>query len=93
MLKKITYLLNKRDKRNLVIIFFIILISALLDLVGISAILPIIELLEKGESVIETNKFLGLINSIFKFLALLFGTNPVSLTTFNILFLVYYEIS
>ena len=43
MLKKIAYLLSKRDKRNLFLIFLIILGSAILDLVGISAIIPIKE--------------------------------------------------
>ena len=65
MLKKIAYLLSKRDRKILIAIFFVILGSAFLDLVGISAILPIIELLEKGEAVIETNKFLSIINSVF----------------------------
>ena len=88
MLKKIAYLLNKRDKRNLAIIFFVILISALLDLVGISAILPIIELLEKGESVIETNKFLSLINSIFNLNGNVNNLCYASLGCFALLFLI-----
>lgn len=65
MLSKVNYLLSKRDKKILFFIFLVILGSAFLDLVGISAILPIVELLEKGESVIESNKFLSIINSIF----------------------------
>lgn len=65
MVKKILYLLSKRDKKILFFIFLVILGSAFLDLVGISAILPIIELLEKGESVIETNVFLRIINNLF----------------------------
>ncbi|MCQ2976406.1 MAG: ABC transporter ATP-binding protein/permease [archaeon] len=65
MLKKISYLLSKRDKKILFFIFLVILGSAFLDLVGISAILPIVELLEKGSSVIETNKFLNILSNIF----------------------------
>ena len=65
MLKKVRYLLSKKDKKNLVFIFCVILISAFLDLVGVSAILPIIELLEKGNSVIDSNKYLSIINNIF----------------------------
>ena len=65
MLKKIAYLLSKRDRKILIAIFFVILGSAFLDLVGISTILPVIELLEKGNSIIETNTFLRIINNIF----------------------------
>lgn len=65
MLKKIAYILSKRDKKILVLLLFVILGSAFLDLVGISAILPIVELLEKGESVIESNTFLRIINNLF----------------------------
>lgn len=65
MLKKIAYILSKRDKKILVFLLFVILGSAFLDLVGISAILPIVELLEKGESVIESNTFLRIINNLF----------------------------
>ena len=65
MIKKISYLLSKRDKKILFFIFLVILGSAFLDLVGISAILPIIELLEKKEAVIDSNKFISIISSIF----------------------------
>lgn len=65
MLKKISYLLSKRDKRNLFLIFLIILGSALLDLVGISAIIPVIEILERGKDSIDTNIVLRVVNNIF----------------------------
>lgn len=65
MLKKISYLLNKRDKKILVGIFFLVLGLALLDLISVSLLLPIVELLEKGQSVIETNLFLNIVNRIF----------------------------
>lgn len=65
MWKKISYLLSKRDKRNLFIILLIILGSAFLDLVGVSAILPVVQVLEKGSTVVETNTFIRIINDIF----------------------------
>ena len=65
MWKKISYLLSKRDKRNLFIILLIILGSAFLDLVGVSAILPVVQVLEKGSTVVETNTFIRIINNIF----------------------------
>lgn len=65
MIKKVAYLLSKRDKKILFFLFLVILGSAFLDLVGISAILPIIQLLEKGESVIQSNKFLSILSNIF----------------------------
>ena len=63
MLKKIAYLLSKRDKKLLVLIFLVILGSALLDLVGISSIIPVIEILEKGPSAIDGNIILRIIES------------------------------
>ena len=66
MWKKISYLLSKRDKRNLFIILLIILGSAFLDLVGVSAILPIVELLEKGDKILETSEILRIINNVFQ---------------------------
>ncbi|MCQ2755112.1 MAG: ABC transporter ATP-binding protein/permease [bacterium] len=65
MLKKIAYLLSKRDRKILIAIFFVILGSAFLDLVGISSILPVIEILVTPQEVIETNTFVRIINDIF----------------------------
>ena len=65
MLKKIAYLLSKRDRKILIAIFFVILGSAFLDLVGISTILPVVEILITPEQVIETNTFVRIINNVF----------------------------
>lgn len=65
MISKVAYLLSKRDRKIIIFIFFIILGSAFLDLVGISAILPIVEILITPEKVIETNRFVKIINDIF----------------------------
>lgn len=65
MLTKINYLLNKNDKIKLFLIFIVVLISAFLDLLGISAILPVVEILEKGPFAVDNNLFLSAINRIF----------------------------
>ena len=65
MLKKIAYLLSKRDRKILIGIFFVILGSAFLDLIGVSSILPVIEILVQPDEVIETNTFVKIINDIF----------------------------
>ena len=66
MLKKIAYLLSKRDRKILIAIFFVILGSAFLDLVGISSILPVIEILMTPKEVIQSNAFVRIINDIFR---------------------------
>ena len=88
MLKKIAYLLSKRDKKLLILIFLVILGSAFLDLVGISAILPVVELLEKGDSIIESNTFIRLINQIFNLNGNINNLVYVSLGCMGALFLV-----
>ena len=65
MLKKIAYLLTKRDKRILALIFLVILGSAFLDLVGTSSILPVVEILVSPDDVLQTSSFIRLINNLF----------------------------
>lgn len=43
--KKILFIMEKKDKVSLVFIFLLMIVSALLDLIGVSAILPIVSLL------------------------------------------------
>ena len=43
MLKKINYVLNKKQKINLLILLVVIFIGAFVELLGVSAIMPIIE--------------------------------------------------
>ena len=78
LLKKISYLLSKRDKRNLVIIFIIILISAFLDLIGVSIIMPVVSILTQGREAIDNNFILSTINNIFKFQ---YDTIKIGITT------------
>jgi ABC-type multidrug transport system fused ATPase/permease subunit len=44
MFKKINYVLDRRQKRNLVILLFVILIGSFVELLGVSAILPVANL-------------------------------------------------
>lgn len=65
MLQKLNYLLSRKDKRNLIFIFVVILISALLDLVGVSTILPVVSIITQGKEAIDGNFLLKTINNIF----------------------------
>ena len=53
MLKKINYVLNRRQKINLGILFIIIFIGAFVVLLGVSAIMPLIEVATKPEEMGE----------------------------------------
>ena len=46
---KLNYILTKTDKRRLILIAFLMFLSALFDLVGVSAVLPIVSLLTLPE--------------------------------------------
>lgn len=46
-------LFDKREKRNSVVLLFLIVIGALLETIGVSAILPFIGVISKPESIIE----------------------------------------
>lgn len=56
---KINYILDRRQKRNLIILLFLIAIGAFLEMVGVSAVLPLVNLVMQPE-VIETNQWLRL---------------------------------
>lgn len=66
LFKQINYVLSKKDKIRLLFVFITILGSAALDLVGVSAILPVVSLLTTGESAIDDNTILSIASSIFK---------------------------
>lgn len=66
MLKKISYVLDKRQKRNLCILLVIILVGAFVELLGVSAILPIINVALEPET-IDTTWYLSLIRNIMGF--------------------------
>lgn len=53
MLKKINYVLNKRQKINFIILLVIIFIGAFVELLGVSAIMPVIEVAINPQSINE----------------------------------------
>lgn len=53
MLKKINYVLNKRQKINLIILLVVIFIGAFVELLGVSAIMPVIEVAMNPDAVGE----------------------------------------
>ena len=66
LFKQVAFILTKKDKIKLFIIFLIIIGSAILDLIGVSAIFPIISLLTNGEEAIDNNSVLNLFSAAFK---------------------------
>ncbi len=54
MLKKISYVLDKRQKVNLFILLIIIFIGAFVELLGISAILPLVNVALKPDTIQDT---------------------------------------
>ncbi len=54
MLKKISYVLNKEQKRQLVMLLIIIIIGAGVELLGVSAILPIVNIALSPETIDDT---------------------------------------
>lgn len=54
MLKKINYVLNRKQKINLVILLIMIFIGAFVELLGVSAILPIINVAMNPNSIADT---------------------------------------
>lgn len=70
--KKISFILDKTDKTRLIFIFIMMLISAFLDLIGLSSILPIISILNSNikvltpDNISEFNFFIKIAYNIFK---------------------------
>ena len=61
--EKLIYLLTHKERKNAVLLLFLLLIVALLDMIGVASILPFMAVLA-NPSLIETNIFL---KSIFQF--------------------------
>lgn len=53
MLKKINYVLNRRQKINLMILLVIIFIGAFVELLGVSAVMPLVEIATNPECIHE----------------------------------------
>ena len=81
LLKQINYIFDKRQKVKLVLLVFLILIGSLLEMIGVSAILPLVNLAMEPE-VIDQNETLHLlaewfhlesVNDFILFFALILG--------------------
>ena len=64
MLKKIGYVLDKKQKMQLVFLLIIIFIGAFVELLGVSLILPIVNIV-MDPVVIDTTWYLSMIRDIF----------------------------
>ena len=66
-IKQILGIISKRDKRRLFALLFMILISSFLDLIGISAIVPVVSLLSAPDvsSAINGDLVLKILSSVF----------------------------
>ncbi len=64
MFDKINYILTKKQKFHLILLFIVILIGTALELLGVSAILPLIDVVMNPD-VIESNQYLYFIKKMF----------------------------
>ncbi|HAG69909.1 MAG TPA: ABC transporter ATP-binding protein [Lachnospiraceae bacterium] len=63
MLKGIGYIFNKKQKLRLVFLFFVILVGTGLELLGVSAILPLVEVV-MDPSAIDENRYLSFVKEL-----------------------------
>lgn len=64
MINKILYILDKRQKRNLIILLFIILINSFIELLGVAMIMPVVTVVT-DPGVIHDNPKYALLGRIF----------------------------
>lgn len=62
--KKINYILTRRQKRRAVVLLFLIIVGAVLELLGVAAIMPVISVASTPES-IENTQYLKYIYEFF----------------------------
>ena len=60
ILKKIIFLLSPSERKSAILLIFMNLIMAFLDMIGVASILPFIAVLT-NPSVIETNSFINIL--------------------------------
>ena len=66
MLKKLSYILNKRDKAYLMGLLVMIIIGSFLELMGVTIFMPFINIIMEP-SMVETNAFLNYFYELFSF--------------------------
>ena len=84
MIKKLRYLLTKRDKQFLLFLLLFSIVISIIETAGISVIMPFIQV-ASDFSVIESNKYF---NAIYKFFS--FDSHVEFVVTFGIVLIVFY---
>ena len=85
LIKKLIFFLSSRERKQVVLLFSMILVMAFLDLLGVASIMPFMAIVLDPD-VIETNKVLNL---VFKFLNN-FGVDNKSQFVFLVGILVFF---
>lgn len=67
LLKKVSFILSKKDKAILFFLLLGMVFSALLELFGISVLLPLINLVSNPQSAVADSQYLQLIIKVFNF--------------------------
>ena len=65
LFRKINYIFNKKQKIKLIILLLLILVASVLELIGVSAILPLVDVAMNPE-IISENKYYVLIAEVFR---------------------------
>ncbi|MCF7914651.1 MAG: ABC transporter ATP-binding protein/permease [Spirochaetaceae bacterium] len=66
VVKKLLYILSKKEKRKLVFVFFGILVMGFLEVIGVGSIMPFISVASEPK-VVETNVYLSYFYELFAF--------------------------
>lgn len=66
MLKKINYIFNRKQKKQLIFLFFIIVLGSFAELISISAMMPVVYII-MDESAVEKSRILSMLYDIFCF--------------------------
>ncbi len=64
MINKVNYIFNRKQKTELVFLLIFVIIGSLLETLGVSAILPLVEIVTTPE-VVESNKLYGMVMDLF----------------------------
>ena len=62
MYQQLMYILNSKQKRKLVVLFFAIFIGALLETLGVSSLMPLVQILTDTEALLQQEYILAVIN-------------------------------
>ena len=65
-LKELLWILNKKQKWQLVLLFFMLLLSSFLELFGLSVLIPIVDMVAYPESAVESNTLVQVLVFVFR---------------------------